>query len=1686
MGPLGIPHAWAVTVLDLLLALPLVLHACPRSCSCPDPREVHCTFSHLTHVPHSLPRGTQRLNLGYNNIMTLNASEFTGLRRLEMLMLHGNDIESVSPGSFYNLRSLRILKLSHNKLRTLTHTIFEGLSSLARLHLDHNAIEFIEPFSFSGLTALTVLNLEGNRLRGLHPHTFITLSFLGNFWSSGLRHLHLSDNQLEYLLPGTLQNLNKLEALSLHGNPWACDCNLQWLSQWNNKNKGVIKCKKEDHSGTSENCAMCSTPQTLNNSQVFHLSPEQLSCDRPLLHSPLKLRESTMWQDTDSDIPYTKDLEPPLGHLTFMLSDSHGNTAYVACVVRHQSEGTAMTWQNLKFPGQVAVNVTLMSLLECAIEKDELQELWRLIAYYYEFPAVLKRGLRQENTSTVTFQYSQVFSEDSPYLTHVKGHLMAEPAWLLQPLIRLKLNRRKTTSKTLVLNFHTFISSQLNTREEPGFNKYTWAFIQRWIPGRIQAASEGSEVSLECKVSSSGHVHLEWMLPDLSIVNKSHSRVMVSESGKLVIDKASPSDSGLYHCLVRTETDLDVVSFRLIVREKMLTPDHINGKEMSIDKGRSLTLPCSVSSVQPTIINWYMPTNIVMQQSSSNSRINILSNGSLVITNATHEDSGKYSCLAANLYGADILSHQVMIKGENKSEQMSARSFPLASNGLFSTARGHSSHWGLQKLNKTLPSPNLIGSGDKPRISSFNTTSQSALIETDVYLPCEALGDPKPVFSWTKVSTGVTIEENRKLGQRFEVLSNGTFVIKNVKLQDRGQYICLAKNMFGSDKMIITLSVLTQPPKIVPPKSTNISVYLGHPVHIDCVAEGKPQAQIIWILPDRTLAQGLDLPDTAFVSNGTLRIKAANLSSKGNYKCIASNAAGADTVTYNIHVVAELPTINEEASEDIVMPMGSNAYIHCTAKGEPKPILQWNLLDRLKHKSSQLLNERISVFSNGTLFLRNISLTDSGKYECSATNQAGTSRRVVQLNIRQQFLSPEHKLAQQYMVTAKYGSTMYLHCPESENSQHGTRWKLPSNILLDHRNSPDRRILAFGNGTLRIQKLTEMDGGSYLCMFRQWNHEDVKQFQIEILMKPPKIKRLATAQKRVTYGKNFQVDCLASGIPNPEMFWILPDGTIINNTLQPNYRGALSGRYVIFENGTLLVQQLTQRDEGDYTCYARNNLGKDEMKISVKVIPGSPRILSEDQMIIWGRLGEPAYLRCEATGDPLPTITWFSPSNATITSIRYQILGDGTLIIRKVGLEDRGNYTCVARNSAGNDIKIMQLEVVSREPQINGLWGTTTAKVSAPSHQTLLLDCEAEGLPEPRVTWTTSYGISLPTPYLGGRFQVHKNGSLDVRALRKTDEGQFVCLAQNSFGEARLEIELKVQTLTEKPSFSKPNTEIIPIKTGMSEVTLQCFAHGKPVPEFLWVLPNSTALIPGTILQRFHHYPGNGILRILQPVNGDMGVYRCLANNTAGQAEKHYALEPGWKPQIQSTPRPIRILFGQNLNLPCSVDAWPQAAISWSLPNGRVLEKPQVIGRVSFLGNGTLQLREAAAVDKGIYICKATNVFGSSILSYPVTVIVHPPQITNVFPSVTTVSRGSMVKLSCRAVGTPKPDVSWTLPGSTTLTSSTPIATQSGIYVTVDGILVIQNPVLTNSGIYKCNARSALGIDFKATYLQVL
>lgn len=70
--------------------------------------------------------------------------------------------------------------------------------------------------------------------------------------------------------------------------------------------------------------------------------------------------------------------------------------------------------------------------------------------------------------------------------------------------------------------------------------------------------------------------------------------------------------------------------------------------------------------------------------------------------------------------------------------------------------------------------------------------------------------------------------------------------------------------------------------------------------------------------------------------------------------------------------------------------------LHCAAEGDPKPTIQWDKDSRMNN----LDNPRFEVLSNGSLYIKEVYLSDEGKYGCTAGNSGGLKREEVQLNVK--------------------------------------------------------------------------------------------------------------------------------------------------------------------------------------------------------------------------------------------------------------------------------------------------------------------------------------------------------------------------------------------------------------------------------------------------------------------------------------------------------------------------------------------------------------------------------------------------------------------------------------------------------------------------------------------------------------
>jgi hypothetical protein len=101
-----------------------------------------------------------QLQLGQNGIQSLEGDVFRDLNRLSVLDLSGANVYNVSEYAFRGLRRLKILRLGKNALDTLPASAMQSLRHLEELYLNHNFIETISSHALPGLSMLQTLDVS--------------------------------------------------------------------------------------------------------------------------------------------------------------------------------------------------------------------------------------------------------------------------------------------------------------------------------------------------------------------------------------------------------------------------------------------------------------------------------------------------------------------------------------------------------------------------------------------------------------------------------------------------------------------------------------------------------------------------------------------------------------------------------------------------------------------------------------------------------------------------------------------------------------------------------------------------------------------------------------------------------------------------------------------------------------------------------------------------------------------------------------------------------------------------------------------------------------------------------------------------------------------------------------------------------------------------------------------------------------------------------------------------------------------------------------------------------------------------------------------------------------------------------------------------------------------------------------
>uniref|UniRef100_A0A452TC58 Peroxidasin n=1 Tax=Ursus maritimus TaxID=29073 RepID=A0A452TC58_URSMA len=347
----------------------------------------------------------------------------------------------------------------------------------------------------------------------------------------------------------------------------------------------------------------------------------------------------------------------------------------------------------------------------------------------------------------------------------------------------------------------------------------------------------------------------------------------------------------------------------------------------------------------------------------------------------------------------------------------------------------------------------------------------------------------------------------------------------------------------------------------------------------------------------------------------------------------------------------------------------------------------------------------------------------------------------------------------------------------------------------------------------------------------------------------------------VTSGNTVFFTCRAEGNPKPEIIWLRNNNELSMKT---------DSRLNLLDDGTLMIQNTQETDQGIYQCMAKNVAGQvktQEVTLRYFGSPARPAFVIQPQNTEV-LVGESVTLECSATGHPPPRITWTRGDRTPLPEDpRVSITPSGGLYIQNVLQDDSGEYTCFASNSV-DSIHATALIIVQALPQFT----VTPADRAVIEGQTVDFQCEAKGYPQPVIAWTKG-GSQLS---VDRRHLVLSSGTLRISAVALHDQGQYECQAVNIIGSQRAVAHLTVQPRVTPVFASIPSDMTVEVGTN---VQLPCSSQGEPEPVITWNKDGVQVTESG----KFHISP-EGFLTIHDVGTADAGRYECVARNTIGQA----------------------------------------------------------------------------------------------------------------------------------------------------------------------------------------------------------
>ncbi|XP_051233521.1 obscurin isoform X4 [Dicentrarchus labrax] len=784
---------------------------------------------------------------------------------------------------------------------------------------------------------------------------------------------------------------------------------------------------------------------------------------------------------------------------------------------------------------------------------------------------------------------------------------------------------------------------------------------------KSQEAEEGNSVTLRCELSKKG-VPVQWQrgaqVLSEEIFRGKYQMKLEGKTAQMTILNVQPEDAGKYSCITGDEkTTAEVKVKPLPVTFKR----EIQG--LVVKEGDSGVFCCELSK-PGTPVEWKKGRVILkpgekyeMKQEGRLTK--------LVINNVEESDAGKYTCKTKDSQSTAELtvrglppsfklplvnqevteSNSVVLRCELNKPAPSVewrREGELLKNGDKYQMRKKD----LQ-VEMKIADLSLDDTGDYTCMCGEQKTTATVIVNerpikflqelkniqvqegNGVTLCCE-LSKPGTPVQWKKGDDVLTS------GEKYQMKQNGStleLLIRKSQPEDSGTYSCVCDDIKTTATIIITAIPVTFKQKL-----KNQEAVEEGSVTLRCELS-KPGVSVEWRKDAQLLKEGEKYQMKQEGRVTEMLIRHLTLTDTGEYSCfVGTVVTSADIKVRAIPVTFKQEVANLEVKE-------GDSGIFCCELSKPGAPVDWRKGRVILKPGYKYEMKQEGCFTK--LIINNIEESDAGKYTCKTDDSQSTAELIVKAPP----ITFKTKLKNQQVEEE---NSVTLRCELSKPGL-AVEWRKGQELLKNNFKYQIKNRNSIMELTIKNTQLE--DSGLYSCIYG-----DVKTTANITITPIPLSFKMGLKNQEAPEGGNVSLRCELSRAGVPVQWWKAEDQLYHGGRYQMTLRGKIAEMH---------IKNIQPEDVGEYSCI----LGEQKTTAEVNVRAAASVFFEKELESQAVMEGKSVLLSCEVSSANVP-VTWKKDNIVVEEGGRYILKKKGpthTLEIKKLYLEDAGEYSCISR-----------------------------------------------------------------------------------------------------------------------------------------------------------------------------------------------------------------------------------------------------------------------------------------------------------------------------------------------------------------------------------------------------------------------